>query len=296
LYVYSLADGAITRLSDEHAQAYDIHWSGDSRNIVYFSASCFGTGAGFIMEGVWAYRFNDSRRIKLYKPSDESYAEEFIAWLFNENNAFYVATRSGCPLRDLRLVDLDTQNVISIYEGCFEDVAVGPTGMLAVLTSRDFSDQPGLYLYTELPTIMQPAYVPQENGRNIVSVDNLLIVKSNMPSGEEIRSFDWSGKPGRYQGKGDFPTFSPDGNTWVWNENGGFYFSGINIGAPVTLSDQKVQHLLWYEDVSQAGTIHQRLLFFDNSGNLYQASDPDYLPVLLADNLKPLSSPIKIFR
>jgi hypothetical protein len=297
VYVYWVTNGEIVRLSKDAGQAYDIHWAGDSQSLVYFEASCFGTGAGFKMEGAWAAGFDRPEPIRVYQPGDESLGETFITWLFNDWNAFFVATVSGCPLRDLRLVYIDTLSVRPFIDGCFEDVAVGPSNMLAVLTSSDFSDKPGLYLYGD-PRLDQPPVIFSEaNGRGVRESAGLFLVKVRGESGMEIRSVDSSGKPGWYQGKGDFPAMTRGGDLWAWQEDGSFYLSGKDISPPVILNHGNVAYPFWYEELSQTGEVHQRLLYFAGEGGsmkIYLASDPGYQPVLLAEGLDPVAPPVLV--
>ncbi len=296
VYVYSLQDESLTRLSDEPGQAYDLHWHGlpGSETIVYFSASCFGTGAGFEMEGVWATNLSAAKAELLYQPNPESWGEEFITWVRPGREAFFVATRSGCPYRDLRLVEIATKEIKPLIEGCFDDLAVGPTSSLAVLISSDFSQQPGLYLYPE-PDIpdLPPVYVPEPNGRKVRHLSAKLFISVAAERSLEIRSFDWSGNPAWYQGSGGFPAIALDESAWVWEEKGALHLGGQGMASPVTLLEQAVNYPFWYEDVSGANFV-QRLLFFSEGDQsaLYLASSPDYHPTLLAEDLRPLSPPV----
>ena len=54
LYVYTLADRSVTRLSDLDVQAIHPTWSPDGRWIVYVGVGSLGTGAGYDVRGVWA--------------------------------------------------------------------------------------------------------------------------------------------------------------------------------------------------------------------------------------------------
>lgn len=299
VYVYSLQDESVIRVSDEPGQAYDLHWSPSGKTIAYFSAECFGTGAGFNMEGAWAVDTNARKAEKIYEPSAESWGEKFVAWSRSGAESFFVSAFSGCPQRDLRLADISSKEVRTIFEGCFEDIAVGPTSSLAVLTSADFSEQPGLYIYGE-PDIfgVPPVYAPIENGRKVRYAGSQFLVLSANSDGMEIHSFDWNGGAGWYRGKGDFPFIAPGEQTWAWNENGWFYLTGKEFGAPVKLSENVGVYALWNEDVTASGEIYQRLCFFSgiNGDELYLASAPDYLPKLISKNIKPLAAPAVIFR
>jgi hypothetical protein len=299
VYVYSLAEKSITRLSKETGQAYDLHWAPGGQNVVYFSATCFGTGAGFQIEAAWAVRPNDARVIQLYKPDAESWGEAFVGWDFNEREGFFVASTSGCPYKNLRMIDIESQAVTPIYKDCFNDFATGPTDLLAVLTSSDFSDKPGLYHFIEplIPDI-PPTYVPEPNGREVRLGGNYFLYSVLGDQGPEIHSVDlFHGQPGEYLGKGDFPVFSSGGELWAWNEGGNFYLGGKEMSKPIPLSTSPASYPFWDEDVTQDGNIYERLFFFrtgDHPG-LYMASSPDFQPTLLLENAKPVSTPVLVW-
>jgi hypothetical protein len=296
VYVYSLADKSITRLSEEPGQAYDLHGAPGGKNVVYFSATCFGTGVGFAMEGAWAVRPSDASVTKLYEPDAETWGESFINWEYSEVEGFHVASVSGCPYKNLRRIDIESKDVTPIYEGCFNDIATGPTDMFAVLASSDFSDQPGLYIYGEsLITDIPPIYVPEPNGREVRLGGNYFLYSVFGDQGPEIHSVNlFDGQPGEYEGKGDFPVFSQGGDVWAWNDAGSFYLGGKDIREPITLSTSPASYPFWLETGNQQDGFHNRLFFFEQSG-LYMAVDPDYQPVLLWESTKPVSAPVLVW-
>ena len=55
LYLFNRSDGSVTRLSDEPSHVSNLHWSPNGQFIEYTSVSCFGTGAGAQMAGIWVY-------------------------------------------------------------------------------------------------------------------------------------------------------------------------------------------------------------------------------------------------
>jgi hypothetical protein len=247
------------------------------------------------MEGAWMTRASMTRADLVYQPSPESWGENFISWVFGED-AYFVASSSGCPYRDLRMVEPVTGEITPIFEGCFEDVAVGPTSSLAVLTSSDFSDQPGLYLFSEpdIPGI-PPVYIPEANGRQVQYIPVEMFISVAGQDNPGIRSLGWNGQPGWYQGRGDFPVVSRDGSVWAWNEGGVFNLQSTDMSAPATLIQGDALHPFWYESMSPSGEFHQRLIFFDSQDNLYMISSPEFSLTLLASNLAPVSTPLEVY-
>jgi hypothetical protein len=299
VYLYALQDGGVTRVSDEPGQAYDLHWSPGSEKIIYFSASCFGTGAGFNMDGAWVTDLKLVKTEKLYDTDKESWGEKFIAWSRSGAESFFVSTYSGCPQRDLRLVDVPSKQTTTIHEGCFEGVAVGPTSSLAVLTSADFSDKPGLYLYSEPDIIgVQPVYAPLDNGRKVLYAGSQFLVTVAGEGGGEVRSFKWDGSAGWYQSTGGLPFIAPDEQVWAWNEGETFYLKTRDDSPSITLSETIGAYALWNEDITASGEILQRLYYFSGAhgDELYISSAPDYKPALVAKNLSPLFEPIVIYK
>ncbi len=297
VYIYSVADDQIARVSDEPGQAYDLNWSPEGSYIVYFSAYCFGTGAGFDMEGVYSLEPGKGSPELLYQPNREGYGEEFITWLLSGANGFFTATRSGCPLRDLRLVDVNTRQVRTIFPGCFEDYAVGPTSMLAVLTSRDLSDNPGLSLFTEPGLDLPSVFISNEEGRLVEfsPPSTLFMVQSAAEAYKEVLSFEWNGTPGWYHGIGEFPVFAVDGETWLWEMSGKFYLGGFQYPAPVVLLDQAARYPMWYEDLAAGDVIQRGLYFSEEPSSLFMLSSPDFRPVQMHAGLKPVYAPVVIF-
>jgi hypothetical protein len=292
VYLYSLSDESITRLSEETTQTYDLHWAPGGKNLIYFSATCFGTGAGFNMDAVWALRPNEKSVTELYKTDEQSWGESFIGWGYGESESFYVATISGCPYKNLRMVDIESKMVAPIHTECFDDVTTGPTGMLAVITSSDFSDQPGLYIYGE--HLAMDKYIPEPNGRSLQFDTCHILYSVAGNQGPEIHSFNIC-QAGDYYGKGDFPVFFAGGERWVWNEGGSFHLSGNNINAPVVLSKTPAFYPFAITTGNQQDGFHDRL-FFSSNDNLYMAVAPDYQPIPLVNNLRLLSPPVLVWR
>ncbi len=301
LYVYLRDDGGITRLSNGPSQAYGIQWSNSDETIVHFGASCFGTGAGFNVTGAWAAYADNSNVIDLYTPGPKSYGEQFIANYWGPNDAFYVATISDCPLRDLRLIDINTQEVSPVYAGCFIDYALGATNLIAVLTNQDFSEDPGLYIYEEAGGPIAPVTIPEENGYQVEIHNDLALVEmiDFSQSSSEIRSVDFmNGQAGWYSGSGDFPVFGPVGDHYTWLEGDTFYLDAREKNQPQVLSNQGARYPFWYEEIGSAtSNVDQHLLYFvgESSSTLYLASAPDYEPVAIAEGLNPQGTPVQVF-
>jgi hypothetical protein len=245
------------------------------------------------MDGVWASNVETEDVISLYEPDQESYGEEFVANYWSAEDAVYVITRSGCPAKDLRLVDIQTQDVTMVHEGCFWDYAGYPPEIIAVLDGPDFSDEPGLYLYSA-ENFQLLNYAAFENGRELGRYENMFLVKTfesnqNLPEISSVNIED--GSAGWYQGQGDFPHNRPGfAASYAWLEGEYFYFLPEDAVQPILLSDQGASFPFWVEDFSGAsGDIRNHLLYFvdDGFGTLYIASEPDFIPIPISEGLVP---------
>jgi len=303
LYVYRPADGSITRLTDGPSQAYGVNWSLRDDYIIHFGVSCFGTGAGFNMTGAWAADPDTGDVIDLYTPGQDSYGEEFANNYWSAGDAFFVVTHSGCPARDLRMVDMQTREVTMVHEGCFWDYRVYPPEIIAVLSGADFSDQPGLYLYSPEAPFQLLKYIPFENGQELGRFGNMFMVK-NIDHSKPLHVISSvnipDGSPGWYQGQGEIPLKHPaTDRSYAWSEDDNFYFLREGAAAPVLLSDRGARFPYWVEDISgPVGDITIRLLYFTgiDPATLYIASEPDFIPVPVGEGLMPRGEFIWLFK
>ncbi|MHC1784583.1 MAG: hypothetical protein AB9891_17820 [Anaerolineaceae bacterium] len=297
VFIYSFDDDTITQITDEPGNAYDLHWSADQNKILYFSASCFGSGGGFAMEGVYTVDPLTGEHSLVYRPDEQSYGEEFVGWLFTDRAKFLAATVSGCPFRDMRLVDINTGEVSPLYDGCFEDYAVGPTSMLAVLTSRDMSEKPGVYLYAEPEYMFDPVYFTNQNGRQIEFAPGAMqfLIQNHEEGYKEIMSMDLEGKASWYIQRGEFPVFSMDGEHWVWEDQSEFYLGGNELETPQSLIKQPALYPIWLE-ILTSGVYRQQVLFSGSTPpyTLYRLVPGGALESV-GEGMKPIAPPLKVF-
>jgi hypothetical protein len=297
LYLYSFDDGSIQRLTDEPGQAYDLHWSADENKILYFSANCFGSGGGFDMEGVYLVDPDTGKQDLIYRPDKQSYGEKFVGWLFTDRTNFMVATISGCPYRDMRLVDMDSGETDMLFEGCFEDYAEGPTSMLAVLTSRDMSNRPGVYLFPEPEYGFEALYFPNENGRRIEFEPGLMafLIQNHEQGYKEIISVDMEGNEAWYQQRGEFPAFSMDGEHWVWEDQGKFYLGGFGLEVPLKLLDQPVNFAQFREVITGMDIIQQATFSVSTPPFTLYRLVPGQPLEAMGEGMRPIAAPVVVY-
>ncbi len=130
LYLYSLDSGDITRTESQPSHAYNPSWSPDGRYLVFFSASSFGKGSGFKMDGVWALNVDDRKVRQLYKTGGEG--EVIVGW--KQPHTFLVYTWDAiCQATNLRLIDAETNLSSWVLQRCFTTAAQDPeTGNILI--------------------------------------------------------------------------------------------------------------------------------------------------------------------
>jgi WD40 repeat protein len=295
LYVYSLADGSIMHFTDNPSQGYRPTWSPDGKIVVHAGAGSFGTGAGYVMVGVWA-AMADGSGVKTLYESDSS-DEIFAGWI--SDSAFLVYSWSACGTYNLRAVDAESGEVHPVWEGAFftqtdsSGIAYDPaTG--AVLLSLDE--------YAAQATCTAGAQ-PQKAGLYLTNVNRPRPVYI---SDQTAFSPFWNKKLGLFFARTDdggvqvtiggavaslvaptsaTPIISPDGASWAWIGDGFAYKpAGLWIGsaarrAPTPIVSDTVYRATWAPD-------GQHLFFFTDRG-LYVTDRKGSRPVLLASGVRP---------
>lgn len=152
IYLYDAQTGAITRVSQDPAQDFAPSWSPDGNHLLFLAAESFGTGAGWVMSGVWAASGKGVSPTQLF--ATDSAGEEIEGWLDN-TTAVLATWAQPCGLQKLRLYDLGSKQTSMLHTGCFNSAtADGKYG--AVL----YSNTSGIYVVTadnRTPTQVDPA-------------------------------------------------------------------------------------------------------------------------------------------
>lgn len=278
LYLYSLADGNITRLTDGPSQGYQPMWSPDGRYIVHAGAESFGTGAGYNMAGVWAARADGSGALPLYTP--DSGDEVFVGWVGTDTTLLVYSWQADCGPQDLRTFDIETGRSQMLWEGCFE-MAYSPESDTALIVVS--SDAPYFG-----PSAEQGTYLLRLNDGGVSPI-------TDMPVSQPI----WSSGAGAYFARTETgaveiplsgtlfnlpapipttPVVSPDGMRWAWagggwdNTEAGLWVGPVGEDVPGKRFDTSAEYVVWSTD-------SQWLAFF-SEGNLYTMRFADPAPSL----------------
>jgi len=121
VYVYSLEDGSITRLTDGPSQVAHLSWSPDGQYIFHVGVDSFGTGAGYGLAGVWVVRADGGGVRSLYDPGDSG-DEVPIGW-FDDETVILHSWDAWNGSSGLRMLNVRTGAVELLFPDPFGNVA-----------------------------------------------------------------------------------------------------------------------------------------------------------------------------
>jgi hypothetical protein len=232
LYVYSLADGSITRLTDGPSHGIRPTWSPDGIYVVHAGVSGLGTGAGFGVQGVWAARADDSGVRSIYDLPAMTGDEVTVGW--DSPTGVIVYTWSViCGPSNLRVVDVESGEVTTLWAEFFDEVVVSGSGNGALVTVPDFiSDcntdgQVGLFLTH--PDLAAPLRVADVGTRRAVWSPGAGVFFAEGEFG--VISVSRTGAVNQIDGPLNVvPVLSPAGRVWAFASSSGVTEEGIWMG------------------------------------------------------------------
>jgi hypothetical protein len=263
LYVYSLDDGSIARLTDGPSQAYDPSWSPDGKNIVQLGADQFGTGAGYSMAGVWAARADGSAVVSLYKPYSGD--EVILGWTAPDTFAVY-SFDASCSYRNFRLFNIETRTETVLWKNYFTSAALDPASGRAMISVDDIvvscnqDSRKGMFL---ISAGIEPKRVSDEASFLItwskeadlffVPLETTMLIVT--PSGDVIQP------PVPME---TIPAIAPDGKSWAWpGRQAQDLFASISNAPPLLVYSGFVPTQSWSPD--------GKTLIFVGDGMMYAA-------------------------
>jgi WD40 repeat protein len=283
LYLYSLKDGSVRRLSDGPAHAYQINWSPDGRSIFYTSASAFDTKAPYqIPVGAWVAAADGSGNRSVFEVDSQSTGETLVAWLDNEQVLVYTK-QLRCSNLNLRTVNVRTGATNVILAAEFSSIAYDARVGAALISAWPSlrcqpATPPGIYLWDgggdqlrQLTATTSSITLDPARPGWLLMGDRIQRVS---PTGELSQAGPMPEVTCQYQ-------FGRD--TLAWTSSPGAVRNPFPPGlwvtpfgaAPRRIHGQIAGMLLWSAD----GTT---LYFVDESGaGLYSATAPDFRPVWL---------------
>jgi hypothetical protein len=275
IYTYVPSTGKINHLTNGPSQAYAPSWSTDSKYIVHFGVSTFGTGAGYMMTGAWAARASDGSVIDLFTPS--SSGEDLIGWLDPTTFMLYSWTPS-CGAESLRSINYANLAQKKIFTGCFNSAVMDPASKAVLLAGEDpaiCNCSPGTGAFLISPGSSTPRQVIKEDVGYIQWLKDAQLFLVQATGGR------WLGiKPDGTQAfavtAANIMLAAAPGGQVAWTNAFPQQENGVWVQMPGTspkkVFNQPASDPLWSSEKADI------LLFFSGS-DLYAAHAPDFKPV-----------------
>jgi WD40 repeat protein len=278
LYLYSLEEDSITRLTDGPSQAIRPVWSPDGENILHFGVETLGSGAGYTMSGAWVAKADGSEVLSLFDPS-ESGDEFVVGWLSDNTFVVYSFNIGLGQILNLRTVNLETQDSKVIWSGGFIDAALDPdSGTLLVAAGPDSDRSAGLYRLATGDSKWQPIVEDiasrlrwsPELGLFLAQTENGVLALSTQGDFIDLNVPD---------GAFGFPAVAPATKQIAWTG------SSLWLGSLTDSIDQPPR-LVYEQPASHASWDPEgQVLIFYSDGQLLVAEGPEFAPAFVADGL-----------
>ena len=284
LYLYDLASGEITQLTDGPSQAYQVYWSPDGRYLLHAGVNSFGTGAGYSMAGLWVV---DVPRDSISDVDMGMLGGDFIFHGWLDDETFLAASFNAvCGEFNLRAVNLQTGRVEVIWPSSYGAFDIDPSSWTMLLDAPDYAigdplcngqDIAGLVLVDEDGETRQISsgiasrivwsealnafLIEQEEHISLLSRDGMVL--EDLPA---------------------FPCLLPNGIDWAFatEQSPGFWVGPAGTLPETGVVDCDEPHWAWNPDGS--------MVSFVQNGDLFTAQAPDFLPLLAAEGLTPVPS------
>ncbi|MCD6400669.1 MAG: PD40 domain-containing protein [Anaerolineales bacterium] len=283
LYMYSMADGTVKRLTSGSTQAIRPTWSPDGNYIVHFGIETLGSGAGYRMGTAWAAQAHGKQVISLYDASGSA-DEVILGWIDDETFLVYSWDINLGGKRNLRTVNINSGEIRTLWEGAFLDAALEPEGGNIILlidqasVSLNSEGKVGLFhldsqgnAYRFLED--EPAAIAWSSRAGLFFARTRFGLIAIAPSGEWVDILNFTG---------NIPAANPVVKQLVWyGEQGvwvGNLLNTLDSPQPQKIFDEVVRYASW----NPAG---DGLFFITENENLYVAVKPAYRPVLVVEGL-----------
>lgn len=283
LYIYSLDDENITRLSDGPTQAIRPIWGPLGDYILHAGVRSMGSGGGMGMVGFWAARDDGSEFKSLFDPSGSG-DEIVVGWIDPETFVVFTWTISGNER--LRSVNIETGETRILFQGCFdEELALNEQTGAVLLAVGEFEAEC-------IPGILQGLYlVPTAGGHALRVVEDeafyirwseevdlfLALTEYGVLAVSTTGEFIDLDVP---EGASWFPVVAPDTKQLAWTGEGGVWIGSL-LGSidhpPSQIFSERAGEAAW-------GPQGEHLLFV-SGGALYVAHSPDFIPVLVDEGV-----------
>jgi hypothetical protein len=281
-------------LTEGPDQAYDPSWSPDGGYIFHSATGNFGTGAGWFDTGSWLVSADGKEIIRLpyYKGDDH-----LVAWLspssllvFSYNQLIY----NGLEKDAYYVFNIKSRKVEFERRGPIQRLFFDPiSGRLITMEIDPMIETSLQWVYFVFDSLYsQPVELDREYfqdlgyplamtypghpGSFLVSTDKYLL---EINATNEIRIVS-----SKFH---DFPTISPSGDYWAWETyslDGTGGVDGVRISSPEGIN---VRRIFTQPTLDGFWSMDGGYFFFIqySTGNLFVAKSPDFIPVLIANNI-----------
>ncbi len=281
LYLYDIATGETTQLTDGGSQALYPTWSPDGEFILHFGGRWVPPFGGAIVgynqaDGAWAVRVSDGAVIT--QPAKLQRPWNLVGWL---DGGHYLASEADeeCGERNLLTVAAGEGKGALIFEGCFASyAALSPLNHAVLMSSAECESCPlGEGTYLMMPGEGAPQLVVEDRAWGIdwlpessafnVYPHGLISSEGEMLSTPPLADASYH------------PTLSDQGfEAWEVIES---QQGRVVVRSPGddfrTILEADVATMIW--DPVQGST----LLVAAQNGTLYAASAPDFVPRVVGD-------------
>lgn len=283
LYLYSVEQAQLTRLTDGPTQTVFPIWSPDGRHIIHGAARrlYFGySGAGYDYTGVWSAQA-DGQGLELLYPTQVNGFERVLGWLSDTQMLLVTEAPNEmlpCGYRDLRTLDFVTHAGRTLAAGPYGLVAFDTANGVALLAVPDEPaclqrESPGIY-WLDVRSANPPLQIVEDQAYEL---------GWSGPAGLFLASTSFGAlaidRAGQFidlvvpEGTFGLPQVAPGSRRLAWSGD------GLWIGSLQDNLDQQPNLI----HTGRMGAVSwspdgQHLLFMAEDG-LFAASEPDFAPV-----------------
>lgn len=284
LYVYSLASGEMTQLTDGPSQGIRPTWSPDGKVIVHAGVGSLGTGAGYDVQGIWAAKADDSGVITLYPIPGESGDELILGWVSPDRFLVYT-WNVVCGTKNLRMYNIADGTTKVLWPDFFSSVIFSPESGTALVGVDEwtvdcnpgglegtFLLRPGQVMPLMALDVGSPwmDWVPSAGVFLVRSETKLYSIS---PEGE-LKWLTEASDEG-------LPAISADGRMWAFAASYAADSPGLWVGQFGGETELVFPQGCWDATWSPGG----EGLFFFGADGLYFAPAPSFEPVLIGDGM-----------
>jgi dipeptidyl aminopeptidase/acylaminoacyl peptidase len=283
LYVYSLDEGTIRRLTSGPTQAAHPVWSGNGKFIVHEGVSSVGLGSPRRVETFWVVRADGEEVRALDIPPGERLS---VAGCIGDHSVLLYGG-PGLDITNLRAADIDTGEVQTLWDGPWirQFVLDSASGHILLISPDECGPGHDCLWHMSADGTAPEIVLEEAEFDYLQKIDSGAVALTNgqlltfSPEGVVIDSIQLPADIHE-----SYPIPAPAGPLWAWrnilkDRSGLWISSGAHDGSPLLVFAGPVASLAWAPD-------GQSLMFRGESGGqpgLYVARSPAFEPTLVGN-------------